>query len=332
MNATIECLSNIKGLSDNLLKKLDTFDPGKQSLCLAYSNLIYELLHTREKYKNPKLFKDILDKLIKGNQVNDAKDLIIFIIETIHKELLPPSINNENQINFFHFNETMALQNFLKIFSKNITIISNIFYGIMRKTELCTACCKTKFSFQTFNLLNFQLRKIKEYKIEKMVDLNSNLNLDLNLYDAFLCEQEIKILKGQNLNYCYTCNKYTEIYHKQNYYAFPPILIIILNRGKNNQDFNESFRFDEKLDFSNIVQSQHTYKKYFLIGIITQLGKSGSNEHFVAYCRNNINDNFICYNDTFVAQVSVRDAMSEKISEKEDENKIPYILIYHYMK
>jgi hypothetical protein len=186
------------------------------------------------------------------------------------------------------------------------------------------------------NIINENnLTNIHEFKAEKididLTEINKN-NLDLNLYDAFECEQEIEKLEGENLIYCNTCRKLTEGTHKQDYYTFPPILIIILNRGRNNKDFNESFRFDETLDFTNIAKNQNSLKKYFLCGIITHLGKSGSDGHFIAYCRNNVKDNFYCYNDASVSPCSVQDAMSAKISEKETEKKTPYILLYHYMK
>ena len=334
MNATIECLRNIKILSNNLLQKYRTFDPVRQPLCLAYSNLINELLHTKEKYINPKLFKDVLEELIKGNQVADVKDLFIFIIETMHEELLPLSLTKEKEFDLSietksYNTEMIYFEKFMQELSRNQTIISNTFYGVIRTKKLCKISQSEDLSFKTFNLLDFSLKKIKEYKQAKIG--NKLLNLDLNLNDAFLYEQDAKILKGQNMNYCKLCGKYTEVFlQKQDYYALSPILIIILNRGKNNRDFNEPFHFDEKLDFTNIVQNKNPYKKYFLAGIITQLGISGYNEHFVAYCRNNINDNFICYNDTSVTQVSVNDAMTERISGKGDKNIIPYILIYHY--
>ena len=339
MNATIECLSNIRSLSFNILSKFGTFDREKQPLCLAYSNLIYKLLHTREKYITPNVFKEVignLNPLFEGNHAADAKDLIFFIIETLHRELIPPSMNNNNfEIDFFQQelnsqNEEIVLQNFLKEFSANQTLVSNAFYGTIRTKMHCNGCIKDKFSFQTFNLLIFPLKKVKDYKMAKP-GINKN-NLDLNLYDAFECEQQIEKLQGENLIYCNTCRKLTEGTHKQDYYTFPPILIIILNRGRNNKDFNESFRFDQTLDFTNIAKNQNSIKKYFLCGIITHLGKSGSDGHFIAYCRNNVNENFYCYNDASVSPCSVQDAMSAKISEKETEKKTPYILLYHYMK
>ena len=334
MNATIECLSNIRRLSNNLLQKYGTFDSKEQPLSFAYSSFIYELFHTREKFINPHLFKEILEILIKGNQVYDAKDLLIFIIETIHKELLPP-INNDNQLDLSKqeieidsCNKMIVLQNFIKEFSRNQTIISNIFYGIIQTQKQCQSCRIKNFSFHSFNSLNFPLEKIKKYKLSKI----GNKNLYLNLYDAFHYKKEVKDLKWKNMYYCNACEKYTECYQKQDCYTLPPILVIILNRGKNNQDFNEYFLFDETLDLSNFVQYENSWKKYFLSGIITQLGKSGYDEHFVAYCRNNINDNFICYNDDSVTQVTIKEAMSSRISEKEYENIIPYILFYHFMK
>ena len=111
----------------------------------------------------------------------------------------------------------------------------------------------------------------------------------------------------------------------------PSVLIIILNRGKNNQDFDEDFKFSEILDFNknNIVINKNSYHKFFLCGIITHLGESGSSGHFIAYCRNDVNDNFLCYNDSIVTEVSVHDAMKTNISYYDYEKITPYILFYH---
>ena len=134
--------------------------------------------------------------------------------------------------------------------------------------------------------------------------------------------------------YCNRCRKLSPGTHQQQIYGMPPILIIILNRGKNNEDFNEEFQFDEILDFTNRnnILNQQSYKKFYLCGIITHLGESGSGGHFIAYCRNSPNENFMCYNDASVVEVSLSDAMATKISYRENEKKTPYILLYHNMK
>ena len=340
MNATIEALSNIKEFSSRLLQKYGSFDLETQPLCLSFSSLLYNLFHTKENYIAPKLFKEIIGKLnplFEGNHAADAKDLIFFIIETLHKEILGPNKNNSNnEVDFLQQemnsqDEQKMLNDFLIEYKSNRTFVSNIFYGINRSIMKCFGCGICKYSFQTFNLLIFPLKKVKNYKIKRN---GSVKNLDLNLYDAFNCEQEEEKLEGENMIYCNRCRKLSPGSHKQDIYGTPQVLIIILNRGRNNQDFNEEFRFDEFLDFNNnnIVVNQGSYKKYFLCGIITHLGESGSGGHFIAYCRNDCNSGFYCYNDHAVSQVSVIDAMATKISSRDIEKKTPYILLYHYMK
>ena len=339
MNATIECLSNIRNLSNYLLLNYGQFDIDKQPMCVSYSSLLYDLLHTKEAYIKPILFKQIIGKmnpLFEGNHAADAKDLILFIIETLHNELKNPSIQNDKEIDFAQQeinarNEQKMLNDFLEEFKLNQTIISKSFYGTNRSIMKCNNCGLTKYSFQTFNLLIFPLKKVKEYKQKNRHFWNK---LDLNLYDAFLCEQERETLDGENMIYCNNCRQLAPGFHEQDFYTLPPLLIIILNRGRNNQDFNEEFRFDEILDFTdkNIVKSNDSNKKYYLCGIITHLGESGSGGHFIAYCRNSQSDCFYCYNDNSVSPCSVFDAMSTKISDKDAEKKTPYILLYHYMK
>ena len=125
--------------------------------------------------------------------------------------------------------------------------------------------------------------------------------------------------------YCNNCKSLKSGSIKQDIYKLPPILIIVLNRGKNNQDFREEFIF-------NIVYNPQTFRKYFLCGVITHLGESGSNGHFISYFRNSRQQNFLCYNDASVAEVGIQDAMKSKISFREDEDVIPYILFYHYFR
>ena len=339
MNATIECLSNIKSLSNKLLENYGTYNVDSQPLCVAYSSLLYDLFHTQEKCIRPQLFKEIIGKLnplFEGNHAADAKDLIFFLIETLHKELLPPSQNEDVEIDFYQQEidsqfEDKMFQNFYNEYSKKTTIVSNIFYGINRSVMYCQGCNKYKYSFQIFNILIFPLKKVKDYKKSKKGWFDK---LDLNLYDAFDCEQEVEKLEGENMIYCNRCRKLSPGTHQQQIYGMPPILIIILNRGKNNEDFNEEFQFDEILDFTNRnnILNQQSYKKFYLCGIITHLGESGSGGHFIAYCRNSPNENFMCYNDASVVEVSLSDAMATKISYRENEKKTPYILLYHNMK
>ena len=341
MNATIECLSNIKELTDYLLSQYGTYTPITNPLTTVYTNLICQLFTTNEKYISPNLFKTTIGKLnslFKGMHAADSKDLLFFIIETLHKELTVKNINilmNINtQKNYYQLeleaqNEEIMFKNFLNDFNlKNQSILSQIFYGVMRSTMKCTQCKKTKYSFQAFNMQIFQLKKIKD---DKKIEIGDSMYINgLNLFDAFYNQQKEEILYGDNMIYCNTCKRLTVGNHQQKLFILPKVLIIILNRGKNNLDYNEEFYFPDILDFKNknIVINEYNHK-YYLCGIITHLGESGSSGHFIAYCRNNSNSNFLCYNDAIFYEVDIKTAINSRISDKTWEKKTPYILFYH---
>ena len=340
MNATIECLSNIKKITDVLLENYGRFDVNNKPLTSTYSNLLFDLFFSGKKYISPEIFKNIigeLNPLFQGMHAADAKDLLFFLIEKLHSELNPELPNkSKSQKNFYQLelesqNENITLQNFMNDFKlKNNSIISDTFYGIIRTKMKCNGCGLIKYSFQTFNMQIFQLKKIKDDKMAKMGNYYDN-NIKLDLFDAFYNQQEEEFLYGENMIYCNNCNGLRDGFHQQSIYQLPYVLIIILNRGKNNEDFNEEFDFPEILDFNNhgVIINHNSYKKYYLCGIITHLGESGSGGHFIAYCRNNVNDNFLCYNDDKVTEVSIKNAMSSKISDNVLEKKTPYILFYH---
>ena len=337
MNSTIQCLSNIQEITDYLMVNCNIFNVDNYPLTTVYYNLLFNIFFGQEQIINPQNFKNIigiLNPLFQGFLPRDSKDLLFFLIETLHNELIiKPNICSNQNIDFNElekdsFNEQKMLQNFLNEFQNGgESIISKTFYGVIRSTMTCDKCKITKYSFQTFNMQIFQLKKLKYDKIKN----EGNSSIKLNLFDAFIYSSNEEILDGDNMIYCNKCHQLTIGKIRQNFYRLPNILIIVLNRGKNNSDFNEEFDFPEFLDFnnSNIVIDQQSKKKFYLMSVIKHLGESGSSGHFIAYVRKNMNT-FLCYNDSFVNEVSVGDAMRYKISNKEEEKITPYILFYHY--
>ena len=214
--------------------------------------------------------------------------------------------------------------------AKNNTIISGLFYGITRFTMSCENCHITKFSFQTFNLLIFQLKKTKEGKLKLLGEYFNNFHEKLNLIDAFNVEKKEK----ENMIYCNNCNGLKKGKYQQNIYILPRVIIIVLNRGRNNADFNEEFEFPLILDLTGqgIIINPQSYHKFYLCGVITHIGESGSSGHFIAYCRDGPNSQFFCYNDASVNPVKSEDAIKTVISHNDFEKKTPYVLFYHYLK
>jgi len=336
MNATIECLSNIKEVTDNLLNLNENFIPSEKNLTISYRSLLIELFLSGQKCIVPHVFKSVigeLNPLFQGMHAADSKDLVFFIIERLHLELNEANKNIPNmQKDFYQLelesrDENLMLQNFFNDFKlKNNSIISETFYGITRSIMDCKGCGIKKYSFQSFNMQIFQLKKLKEDKL-----LYYQNNTKLNLIEAFMLQQMPESLINENMIYCNNCKGLTNGVHQQFIYQLPKVLIIILNRGKNNEDFNEEFDFPVILDLKNhnVIAGQNSPDLFYLCGIITHLGESSSGGHFIAYCRNNQNSNFTFYNDSIVSEASVESAISSKISDNVNEKKTPYILFYH---
>ena len=333
MNSTIQCFSNIMELSEFLMS--NSFNDYSHPLTIVYTNLLYKLFNpiNLNRDVNPSEFKKIMGDLyplFQGFHAADSKDLVFFFLERLHMELNQPNqlINNNILQNLDPTNEEMMLQNFNQEFHHmNNSIISNIFYGVTRSIMSCSECNVRKYSFQTFNMQIFVLKKIREDKKAECKRFYNNLDL----LDLFHYSSKEEILDGENMIYCNNCQKLTIGKNKQEFYKLPKILIIVLNRGKNNADFNEELNIPEKLDFTdkNIVINRNSYMKYNLISIITHLGASGSSGHFISYVRKGNSNRFVYYNDSFVSEVSNKDALKSKISNKDEDKVTPYILFYH---
>ena len=149
MNATLQCLSNTKKLTEFFLYTFKNIAPDK-----IMSNEYYKVLLN---LYSPYSFKETLSKenpLFAGIQANDSKDLINFLIERFHQEL---NINdNKKNINIIanpdQTNEQMMLNSFLQEFKENFNSpISAYFYGILETKSKCQGCNIIKFNFQIYS-------------------------------------------------------------------------------------------------------------------------------------------------------------------------------------
>ena len=340
MNSSLQCLANIDIFSEKLLNNINNLIQRKGTFICEYATLLYQLKYSNAKFLDPSNFKSALEKfnpLFEGNNASDAKDLVLFILQRLHLELKPTKNNSNGQKNFYEqeqisLNEEKSFNYFINDFKNSMSCISETFHGIYKIQLKCDGCQKIKYSYQTFNMLTFILKKIKD---DKLSSLGQQYYKGINFNDAFYTDKKEEILKDENMIFCNSCQGTHTGSTQQSIFSLPPILIIVLNRGKNNQDFNEEFNFPEVLDFNDgnnfVISNYNNYKRFFLCGIITHLGESSSSGHFICYCRNDLNDPFVCYNDTQVAEgIEIDIAMRCNLSENSYEKKTPYILFYHY--
>jgi ubiquitin C-terminal hydrolase len=336
MNATIQCLSNIQPLTEYLMSYNFMFqNPLFKPLTIFYFDLLKNLFFPSPEvkfrgYYAPYNFKQIIGKmnpLFQGFHPADSKDLLFFILETLHEELNFVNKNMNMNFNIFNIdssNEQSVFQWFMNDFNlKNNSIITSLFYGINESILKCLGCGKITYSFQAYNLIVFPLLDVFNYKRNKegLHDIK-----DINIYDAFE-----SMNKEENfMIYCNHCQNLCKAYHQKLIYMTPRILIIVLNRGKNNMEYQGNFEFGSELDLTKIlVNKNNQFKKYFLIGVITHLEESGDNGHFIAYCRNKQREYFHCYDDESVYKLNKNDDVYGKNQLDNISNKkTPYILFY----
>ena len=85
--------------------------------------------------------------------------------------------------------------------------------------------------------------------------------------------------------------------------------------------FNVKLEFYEKIDITQFVLVKNTPQIFNLYGVITHIGESGPNAHFVASCKSPIDNKWYRYNDAFVNPI-------ENILNDVINFGTPYILFY----
>ena len=350
MNATLQCLSQTKKLTNYFLKQYhkDTINKNDTQLCSLYYELIKNLWKINgEQSFSPYDFMNAINEmnpLFKLGQAGDSKDFIIFILERLHNELKKPTNRNNNDLvsneNLNQYDKKNAFNHFFFDFQNSCSIISDIFFGMTETTNECLFCkynYNSKnldnpicYNYQIFNCLIFPLEEVKNMKNNSMINNNNNNNYNYNiynnnntvsLYDCFYYNQKTELFTGENKNYCNLCKKLYDSMYTSKIYICPNVLILILNRGKGNI-FKVKLDFSETIDITQfVIEKDMPQIIYSLYGVITHIGQSGPNAHFIAACKSPIDNKWYRYNDAFVTPIT-------NIKNDVIDYGIPYILFY----
>jgi ubiquitin C-terminal hydrolase len=366
MNATLQCLCNIQKFV-NYFKYNKTIIPairsdvtyGNNLLSSSFKLLIEKLWPDRlmaiynsnpnypygnygsnnllvnkknESYA-PQDFKAKISKmnpLFKGVAANDAKDLVNFLIMTLHEELnrAPKKDMTNSAINQDQSNQQLMFNLFTQDFvNNNKSIISDLFYGVNYNIVQCQNCFHKSYNYQTYFFFVFPLEEVRIFKSQNNFNNNFNYNMnfnnnEVNIYDCFLYDQKINYMMGENAMYCNYCKRTTNTQMCTVLTFGPEIIIIILNRGKGIQ-YKVKINFVEQLNLYNFIEHKETGYNYQLIGVITHLGGDGMDGHFIAYCKNPINNLWYQFNDSIVKEVNYANFKTEVI-----DYAMPYLLFY----
>ena len=344
LNSTLQCLSQTEALTKYFLNKknkdkifnnnIAKKNKKALQLCPVYYDLIQNLWKKNNFNKSfsPNDFMNTIESmnsLFKKGQAGDSKDFIIFILEQIHNELKHSMGNNKEPNNPLNqYDKNNAFEHFLYDFKNDLSIISDIFFGLNQTTNVCLNCKNNYnsrnlanpicYNYGIFNVIIFPLEEVKNMKNRNNFMMRNNNIVELN--DCFYFNQKTDFFTGENKNYCNICRKLWDSEYTSHIYSSPNVLILILNRGKNNI-YNVKINFQEKIDISKFVLVHNSTQVYNLYGVITHLGESGPNAHFVASCKSPVDGYWYRYNDAMVTPIY------NFMKEIHDFGK-PYILFY----
>ena len=225
-------------------------------------NYIRQILES----ENPKL---------EGSKEVDPRYLIAFLIKELHKELNNPTYlkNKDNKHLIISREEeckTCKVEVMLKfvndIYEKFNSLLSKEFLGLMKITNFCEQCKLKTYSFSSFCFITFNLEKI----------FKDNNNSTLNLEEQF-------VKQNQNFTpkvvYCNKCLNKTRHSCYKEFYSFPNLLIISIQRGITYK-YKNSINISKVLDLNNSAKFHYSKKKFNLVGLLGRATNNGNESYF----------------------------------------------------
>ena len=339
INSTLQCFCHIEKFVEFFKYNqfiINKVRNNKNNLTSSFKLLIENLWPNNYGFSNnkkdyaPYEFKDkiaLMNPIFKGLASNNPKDLINFIIMTLHEELNKGKNNANNNIylGLDQRNQQLMLNSFCKEFmEKNKSIISDIFYGVECNILECGRCYSKTFNYQTYFLIEFPLEECIKYKSNYTNNMfnNNNNNIEINqvsLYDCFEYYRKIKILSGDKANYCNYCEQACNFTMCKHLTTGPEILILLFDRGNDNK--NIRLYYFENINLINFLELNNLGNNYKLIGVISYSEESGNRGSFIAYCRDPISGSWNKYNDSLVTEIN--NFMDEVIISSK-----PHLLFY----
>ena len=346
MNSTLECLSQTKDLTNYFLNKNNFNKIIKNNIALQNKNenqlspLYLELIQNLWSMDNIKSFSPTkfinkineMNPLFNRGEPGDSKDFIIFLLDQFHKELKINNLNiSQTEDTLNQYDKENAFNHFFNKFQKDSSIISDLFFGIIETNTECLNCKNIYneqglnnpicYNYQSVNCLIFPLAEVYNMKIKEKQNNNIMNNKSVTLNDCFLFYLKTEHFTGDNQNFCNICGQLSDSHFTTRIYSSPNVLVIVLNRGRGNIH-NIKLNFGEMIDITQFVLEKDMPElRYELYGVITHIGESGPNAHFIASCKSPIDKKWYKYNDAFVDPIT-------NIQKEIFDYGVPYILFY----
>ncbi len=319
MNATLQCFFHVSKLTKYLSENKYTYDGIKikpYSISSEYIKLIKELL-----YKNgqvdyaPYDFKEILGQknpLFAGVAANDSKDLIMFILEELAKDLSikkNKSIygkNDEYDGFIDQTDERTSFKEAVKQFGKDVSIIKDLFYFMVKTESLCQNCKTKIYNFQVMNFIIFPLQKAYEDSLNmtntfmlsnfmnSMNNMNSmnSMNNMISMNSMNNSMQSMNYNNSYNNNYGFGYNNYDNNMNIISRYLSSPSSNNrpSLNIRSNMSISNSNMSMDNNYSLSSNINSFQSYQNNN--NLMNMFNLNNSNRNYLSNNNNNMLNNY----------------------------------------
>jgi hypothetical protein len=210
--------------------------------------------------------------------------------------------NNNNQM--FTNNNYNGMNNMFNQFSNNNGMINmNMFNQMNINNNGMYNNNNNNFIGMPFNQMNQVMCMTYMNKIN---EINKNKNITLDDCFSFYKNKET-VFEGNNRMQCHSCHILAKAIQKNTLYSLPDVLIINLNRGKENK-YDVNITFPEELDLQNEVETKIDNQHYKLICLVTHLGPSGPSGHYISFCWVNKHQKWFQFNDSSISESSFNEA------------------------
>ena len=270
----------------------------------------------------PNSFIQMIERANYNNhKIEKAKDLILFIIDQLNKELRHPNNFNfiqNNKIN--KYEKKQVYEEFINKFKQKTSIISEIFFGFKESKEECLKC-KGIYKSQNFAnpiIYSYEILKYVIFPLEEIKDMKNNNNI--SIYDCFEYNQRDRKKNEEECKNCKTKNAFNI---SSRIFIGPNILIIILENENNNPYVKLDIQL--KINLTNfITKKDYPTMIYDLYGIFSYFGNDTPSP-YIACCLNQIDNHWYKFNNENISQIN-------DINKDFIETGTPSILFYKKQK
>ena len=253
-----------------------------------------------------------LNPKLEGTKEIEPRTIFAFLLGQLHKELNKPQ-TEQDKSNKYLINsgeeeaKTTQIEVMLKFINdvllKFNSCVSKNFMGYIKLKNSCKLCQLETFAFNSYFFVSFNLEKLLKQKQFNTFNIEQNFD-----------EQNKNIV--QELLFCSKCLNKTEHFCQKQFYVFPQILIISIQRGI-TYNIKTPVRVMEMLDLTNYAEFKYCKKKFNLIGLI---GRSYTNGNETFFSVVNFNQMWFCCEGININQ----------INNPEDANSKGDILLLFY--